>query len=190
MRKVGRTHDVRDTHQVEHSFEWFLVALDGDETLPLEVLARLLRQVAREDVTEPFVVFVHPPEKEGHSARVALEEREAQPRMALKDPAAAEAHGCEHLLAQVADSVAEHHVPREAVPDLRQLGAQAFVEAERHVEGFELATERLIVRIGPLRPLTGLGRRKMPLKPSSFTGAALLRPRRRSRMARSCRPNH
>jgi hypothetical protein len=37
----------------------------------------------------------------------------------------------------LADGVASHYVPREAVPDLRQVGAQAFVEAERHVKRLE-----------------------------------------------------
>jgi len=43
--------------------------------------------------------------------------------MALEDPTAAEAHGCEHLLARMADGVAEHDVPPESVPDLRQVCA-------------------------------------------------------------------
>jgi len=44
--------------------------------------------------------------------------------MALEDPAAAEAHGGEHLLTGVTDGVAEHHVPPEAVADLWQVGAR------------------------------------------------------------------
>src|SRR5262249_59594881 len=62
VRKVGREHNVRDAHQIENAFDWFFVALDGDKALPFEVLARLLRQVAREDVTEPLVVFGHSPQ--------------------------------------------------------------------------------------------------------------------------------
>ena len=80
--------------------------------------------------------------------------------MALQDSAAAEAHGCEHLLARMADGVAEHDVPPEAVPDLRQVCAQAFVEAKRHVERFELAPERLVVRIVPVAAIDRIGTKK------------------------------
>ena len=85
--------------------------------------------------------------------------------MALEDPAAAEAHGREHLLARVADSMAEHYVPREAVSDLRQVGAQAFVEAEGHVECFELAPERLIVRIVPVAAIDRVGTEEDAFEP-------------------------
>src|SRR2546425_11855894 len=66
------------------------------------------------------------------------------------DPAAAEAHGGEHLLTGVTDGVAEHHVPPEAVADLWQGGAQALVEAERDVERLQLAPEPPVVRGVPV----------------------------------------
>ena len=58
---------------------------------------------------------------------------------------------------------------RRSGSHLRQVCAQAFVEAKRHGERFELVPERLIIRIVPIATLTGLGREEMPLKPSSIS---------------------
>src|SRR5207245_5574844 len=110
VREVGREDDVPDANEVVHRLHRILVALDGDEALPLEVLARLHREIAREDVAEPLVVLVHPPQKERRPACVPLEERDAEPRMPLEDAAAAEAHGREHLLTRVTDRVAQHDI--------------------------------------------------------------------------------
>src|SRR5947209_20626194 len=90
--------------------------------------------------------------------------------MALEDPAAAEAHGGEHLLTGVTDGVAEHHVPPEAVADLWQVGPQALVEAARDVERLQLAPERPVVRVVPVPAVYGVRTEQDALKPHSPTG--------------------
>src|SRR5215510_3589284 len=150
VREVGREDDPVVADRVDDVLDRLLVALDRDEALPLEVGARRHRQLARVDVAEPLPVLVQAPEQEGHPAAVALEEGDAQPRMALEDAARAEGAGGEHLLDRMGIDVLEHRVGAELLADLTELGARALVEAERHLELLERGPQRLVVRIVPV----------------------------------------
>src|SRR5262245_58642927 len=148
--KVRREDDAIVADRVDHVLHGLLVALDRHEALALEILARRHRELARVDVAQPLPVLVHAPEQERHPAAVALEERHAQPRMALEDAARTEGAGGEHLLDRMRVDVLEHRVGAELLADLAELRAGALVKAERHLELLERGPERLVVRIVPV----------------------------------------
>src|SRR5437667_80508 len=77
--------------------------------------------------------------------------------MPLEDATAAEAHSGQHLLARMADDVAQHDVAAKPLAHLRQQRAHRLVEPEGHFEGFELAPQWLVVRIVPVASVDGIG---------------------------------
>src|SRR3989442_5934409 len=77
--------------------------------------------------------------------------------MPLEEATAAEAHSRQHLLARMADDVAQHDVAAKPLAHLRQQRAHRLVEPEGHFEGFELAPQWLVVRIVPVPSVDGIG---------------------------------
>jgi hypothetical protein len=121
VREIGREDDAVVADRVDDVLHRLLVALDRHEALTLEVAAGRHRQLLRVDVAEPLPVLVHTPEQEWHPAAVALQERHAQPRMALEDAARAEGAGGQHHLDRVGVDVLEHRVGAELLADLTEL---------------------------------------------------------------------
>src|SRR2546427_7743047 len=97
--------------------------------------------------------------------------------MPRQNPAAAEAHGGEHLLARMTDGVAQHHIAAEPLAHLRQVRTEAFVKAQRNIERFELAPEWLVGRIVSAADVHGVGAEEDGLESALSHESACLRDR-------------
>src|SRR5437879_6094472 len=153
-----------------------LVARERDPALALEVLARRAREVRRLDGATPLDVLVHPPEEPGRPAAVALEEGDAQARVALENAAHAHADARLHHLERVAHHVAHDALvePLAGLLDVLHLPRAALVETDRHAQALELGPQRVVVRVMPVAGVDRVRAHEHRLEAELGHGAARL----------------
>src|SRR5207245_4314282 len=148
VRIVAAEYDQLVPEGVDHVLRAALVDLGRDETLALEVLARLhaeVRRVARAEVALP--VLVHALEPPRGPPRARLEEDAAEPRVALEHAADDQVHARAHVLDRVADQVELHQLVVTTAAELGEVHAGALVRRERHAEPLDLGVEGVEVRM-------------------------------------------
>src|SRR5881409_57219 len=147
VRVVGRDDEIVGAHLVDDVDRRLLVDVERDVALTLEILARQHRKLMLAPRPELLPLVVEPPEPPVEPAGRALEERAAQPGMALEDTARGHAGDRAHQLDRIADGVGDR--VEVGVADVApagvvlERGIAGRMESDRDVELLERAPERL-----------------------------------------------
>src|SRR5262249_32739051 len=131
VRVVGREDQALVADELDDARDGAFLRVAGDEALAAEVLARAQRELGG-GVAPGVHVLVHALEPVREPAAAALEEDDAQPRVALEHAADQEAHAGDLLLVRVRADVAHREVVEAIAARLRHLLRRALVHGERH----------------------------------------------------------
>ena len=144
VRVVGR-EDHRIGVRLHHRGEPRFDLLDRNEALAAEVVGRIHRERAAVEA-EQLEMLVEAVQVRQRPHRARLEERDAQARMALEDAVGHERREREHLLGDEVRRMQGRVVVVEAALQLVEghEPAHARVDAEGHVDLFEVGPQRLV----------------------------------------------
>src|SRR5262245_4070121 len=162
VRIVARHHEVLGAHLLDDVHRRLLVHVERDVALALEVLARRHLQLVLAAGPELLPLVVEPPQPPVQPPGRPFEERAAQLRVAVEDAAGGHARDRAHELDRVANRVGDRveiGVPDVALPGVVfERGVAGRMEADGHVELFELVPERLARRVVEVLAVDGVGR--------------------------------
>jgi hypothetical protein len=139
MRVVGSNQHAILAELFERELEQPLVRFTGHVAVLLDVLGRLARDLRREAVVHPLVVVVHAVHPIEDPLRAALEEGDAQIRIALEHPTGDEPDEPRRTVERPSQNVHRE----EIVVAVDQLAKARGMQHQRHVELRRLGIERL-----------------------------------------------